>query len=213
MARHFVPQLTCFPYHMTGRCPNREPFDIPISDVWKICEDYLYLANKKYDLQIQSFVLMPNHFHLIGSSLDYPVGIVMGEFMTNTSKEINRISGRINQNWGGRYYKCVIQKPLHHLNAYKYVYQNPVRAGLCDRVEDWKFSTLRGILGAETLVIPVIEDVHLFTPEFSETKLEWLNTKIENAHLEGVRKALAKKIYKLPKVHSQRQNPLEYTLI
>ena len=37
----------------------------------------------------------------------------------------------------------------HMLAAYRYVYRNPVKAGLCPRPQDWLWSSYRGAIGLE----------------------------------------------------------------
>jgi putative transposase len=167
--------------------------------VWRIFEEDLYLVHHKYDFKILSFVLMPNHFHMVARVTDVPIGKIMSELLTSVSKEINRYSGRINQNFGGRHYKCILDSTHYLFNCHKYVYQNPVRAGLSNRAELWRFSTLNGILGLSKLFIPLELDSILFNPDFDERELAWINRPIRPEHLEDFRKALSKRIFNLPK--------------
>jgi putative transposase len=213
MARLLVPQLSTAPYHLMSRCPNREPFGLHLDTVWSIMEDYLYYIHQTYNFRINGFVLMPNHFHLIGQTMDVPIGKVMCDFMTKTSKEINRLTGKINQNWGSRHYKCILDKEIYLLNTYKYIYQNPVRAKLCSRAEDWKYSTLNGILGGSRLIIPIEADNVLFSENFNDRQLEWLNREIKKENNAAVKLALTKKLFTLPKTKDLFLNPLEKELI
>lgn len=208
MARAFVKQDSHFPYHITGRCSNKLHFHLNLDSVWAIMEDYLFYSNKKHGLKIHSFVLMPNHFHLLASISQNPIGEIMREFLTNTSKEMNFMSGRINQNWGSKHFKCELKQPQHFLNTYKYVYQNPVRAKLSNNCESWKYSTLSGLLGFSKLAIPVEDDGILFNPDFCEQELFWLNKPISSEDSFAMKIALRRKEFKLPKV-LQRMNHLE----
>jgi len=71
-----------------------------------------------------------------------------------------------------------IQSAEYYKIAYKYVYRNPVTAGMCARVEDYEFSSLRGLLGAENIGAPVIDNMGLI---FGPRKmLAWLNTPENN---------------------------------
>ncbi|GIL17744.1 MAG: hypothetical protein BroJett040_14950 [Oligoflexia bacterium] len=130
--------------------------------------------------------------------------------MRDSSKAINKISGRINQVWGGRHYKCEITSFHYFMNAYKYVYQNPIRSGLCQRVEDWPFSTLHGLLGVAHLFIPTAQDTLLF-PDllFDETTLDWLNRPVLEIYNRDISSALVKKQFKLRKTRHGKPNILE----
>lgn len=172
----------------------------------------MYYAHHVYGLKIHSFVLMPNHFHLIARISTHPIGKVMCEFMKNNSKEINLTCGRINQNWGGRHYKCEIQNYHYFLNVYKYVYQNPQRARLSSYAEEWKFSTLNGLTGLNKITIPVEQDTILFSPDFSEKELNWINKPIDKEHYQSMKLALEKRIFKLPRIKTSK-NPIETILI
>lgn len=175
MPRKVVTLSPNDPYHITARCINRDWFKIPLSDVWSLMQDYLYLVGVGFNLRIHSFVLMPNHFHMIVSAPEGNLSSAMLYFMRETSKEITRKANRINQTYGGRYHKSCLSNLYYFMNSYKYVYRNPVRAKICSRVEDYPYSSLSGLLGLQSLVIPVVEDSLLFNPDFDSRTLDWLN--------------------------------------
>lgn len=207
MARNYVPQISEYPYHITARCPNRDAFRTEMHVTWKIFEHYLNYMNFKYELRIHSFVLMPNHFHLIAKTSSTPIGSIMRELLCGTSKEMNLLTSRINQNWGSRHYKSLLESQNYFFNTYKYVYQNPVRAKLVSRCEEWPYSTLHQTLGLSKLEFPLESDTLLFNPEFDSSELEWLNSRISKEDLEDIRWGLQRTKFKLPyqrygKIHS-----------
>lgn len=213
MARAHVNQNSIWPYHITGRCPNREPFRIPLPWMWSIMEDYLYYLHHVYELKIYAFVLMPNHFHLLCGTPTKKIGDVIQELMWKSSKEINAISGRINQNWGGRHFKCELNKANHFINTYKYVYQNPLRSNLVKRVEDWPYSTLNGLVGNSKLIIPIAKDTILFNNNLDFKKLDWLNQLIDKKYYDEIKIALSRKTFCLPKTKSKRLSDLENLIL
>ncbi|CAN5722255.1 hypothetical protein BH10BDE1_BH10BDE1_35840 [soil metagenome] len=174
--------------------------------------DYLFLSVKAFDLTIHSFVLMPNHFHLLVSAPPGNLSPALFQFMRETSRGITKIAGRINQTYGSRNHKTVIESHHYFLNAYKYVYRNPVRAGLCDKAQDYKYSTLSGLLGLNQLVIPVAEDTILFPEGFDGSAVDWLNTKPDVDHEEEVRCALKKSAFALAK-RNGRPSALERSVL
>jgi putative transposase len=215
MARYYTPQFSDFPFHITDRCPNREHFPLPLDKVWKIlCED-LSLAHYKNGLRIHSFVLMPNHFHLLASVTDVPLGKVLCELLSSSSRTMNLESGKINQRWGGRVFKCEVASYHYYMNVYKYVYQNPIRARLCSHSEEWPFSTLNGLLGQSKLNVPLEPDL-LFSPEncltFDPSNIDWINRSMSKEDSQDMRKALMKTRFKLPR-RKNKINPLESNLI
>ncbi len=202
MARNYAPQLSEHPYHITGRCQNRAAFSIPLDLVWEIFEEELFLSKIKYGLRIHAFVLMPNHFHLLASVLETPIGVILRELIGNMSRRINEASGNINHLWGGKTYRCVIESNKYLSTVYRYIYQNPCRANLASRCEDWPYSTLHGLMGRRRMFIPVEEDNQLFNPDFDVSTLDWLNIKIEDEKLGIIRKCLKKKNFEVTRVYA-----------
>ncbi len=183
MPRKKVPVSSEYPYHITARCINRQWFSLSLPCLWDIMCDYLYLCHLLYSIKIHSFVLMPNHFHLMITAPQGNLSEFLLYFMRESSRSISRRSKRINQTFGSRNHKCIIQNYNYFINCYKYVYQNPLRAGLSKTVEDFKFSTLSGLLGLSPLLLPVEEDTILFNPFPDQETLNWLNQRREK-HLE-----------------------------
>lgn len=114
----------------------------------------------------------------------------MNYFMRETARETSRLSNRINQTFGARHHKTLIGNAHYFLTAYKYVYRNPVRAGLVRRTEEYRYSTLPGVLGLRPLVVPLAEDTILFPENFDWSALEWLNRVPDEALEDEVRQAL-----------------------
>ncbi len=120
-----------FPYHIVARCNNKEWFRGNMSDIWNIfCEEISNL-NQDYNFAPHAFVLMSNHYHLIASChQDFNLGFIMKLLQNRTAIQINKLSGRINHCYGGRYKASIISEASYYANALKYLYRNPVQAGL-----------------------------------------------------------------------------------
>lgn len=197
------------PYHLTARCINKEWFSIPIDEVWKIMEEQLFLLHHGFGFHIHAFVLMNNHFHLMVSTPNKNLSEGMNYFMGQSSRIIAKEANRINQVYGARFHSSLIQSHLYYLHAYKYIYRNPVEAGLTTDVCAYPYSTLPGILGIHTIFIPICYDEVLFS-NVSET-LSWLNTKpCENAK-QSIARALKKSTFAIAKdMKSGLPSQLEY---
>lgn len=195
------------PYHVTCRCINKEWFGLPMEWIWELMQEQLYFAARAFNIKIHSFVLMSNHYHLIVSSPDQNLSAAMNVFQATVSRLVVKKSDRINQLWARRFKRCEITSYHYFLNAYKYVYRNPIEAGLTGRVEDYQFSSLRGLLGFSKILIPMVEDTLLF--EGVNHNLDWLNTAPSRQNLESVRKALRRQVFRLPNIDNYSVNPLE----
>lgn len=201
MPRKIIDHRPDLPYHINARCLNREWFSLAMPTVWSIMEDYLYLIHAQFGIRIHAFVLMSNHFHLLATAPENNMPQAMRYFMCETSRTVTRLAGRINQTYGARYHKTLLGNPHYFLNSYKYVYQNPLRARLVQRVEDYPYSTLSGLCGLRRLIIPVDDSV-LFAPKFDQATLEWLNRAPHPAQLLEMRAALRKVSFHLAAARS-----------
>ncbi len=185
-----------FPYHITARCHNKQWFDLPMETVWEVMSNYLFFIHEAYKVEIHAFVLMHNHFHLIIRFPENNMSEAMNYFMRETSRMLSRSAGRINQTYGSRYFRSAISKNHYYEHVYKYLYRNPVEAKLCQRVEEYPYSTLQIRLGQRKGVIPLVEDPRL--EQSLESTLSWLNAKPKEKDREEIRKGLKKSQFELP---------------
>jgi len=198
-----------FSFNISCRCINKDWFAIPLDDVWEIMSDHLYFLHHGYGFGIEQFVLMSNHYHLVTNAYEENLAEGMSYFQRETSRWLTRESGRINQCWGSRYTRTLITSNHYADHVYKYNYRNPVRAGICPNVEEYKYSTLAGLLGRRVLHFPVQADIRMFSGELEEN-LEWLNAKPAESSDEAIRRALMRRVFKLPKLKGKKMHPLEY---
>ena len=131
------------PYHIRARSNNKEWFHLPLSECWTIFAAGLNHIHFEYGFATHLFVLMDNHYHLVGTcSEKHNLGEVMAWFQKYVSRKINARTGRINHIFGGSYKASLINHPAHFAAVYKYVARNPVRAGIISEAESYLFSTL-----------------------------------------------------------------------
>jgi putative transposase len=159
------------PYHITAQCNNSEIFPLPLQDVWEVMVKEMMIVKVQCDVNIHAFILMGNHFHLLCTTPKGNVDEVMQKFMKNTSQQINKKSKRSSHLWAGRYKWCLLKNLPHYDQVYRFILQNPVRAGMCPRVENYPF------------FVPAIK---------SDEELSWLNQILENDDVDIIRTGLKK---------------------
>ncbi|MFA5584219.1 MAG: transposase [Bacteriovoracaceae bacterium] len=185
MPRPLLIRSEIHPYHVTARCNNKEFFPLPLDEVWTIMLEELKAAAGKNSLCIHAFVLMGNHFHLLCHTPEKNLDVIMQSFMRNTSIRIKTKSGQINHLWGGPYRWSLIRSQKHYFQVYRYIYQNPLRAGIVSKVEKYPYSTLKDG--------PLL--IYSYIPmSFGgrEGELVWLNEKYKDDESESIRKGLRK---------------------
>lgn len=92
---------------------------------------------------------MPSHYHLIlqasGQAADIPRMI---QFLASKlARGINRFAGRRGAVFRERYFSRILSTVSELVQALKYVGQNPVKARLVRRPEDWAASSVAECLG------------------------------------------------------------------
>lgn len=122
-----------------SRCHDQNFFSLPLEEIWKMMEGLLFQCHKEMNLCVHAFVLMGNHFHLLCQTPEKNIDEVMHFFLRTSSNRIGE-----HHSWT-RYKWSLIAAPSYYYQVYRYIYQNPVRAGLVQKVEHWPYSTLRAV--------------------------------------------------------------------
>jgi putative transposase len=165
--RRFQKDLRFF--HLNTGLSDRTWQTIPQPARWHIFCRALQDLQHREDFTAHAFVLMGTHFHLLFST-HAPREHILAE-------ELHRLlSDQCNQTWDALdipLFCDPVQSAEYYKNAYKYVYRNPVEAGLCRRPEDYEFSTLRDVLGKSGRHPPVIDNMGLI--HSPGRMLAWLN--------------------------------------
>jgi putative transposase len=201
MPRKTLIRSNNLPYHVTARANNKEWFTLPMPDMWDLAQESLREAIGVHRVEVISFVLMGNHYHMLLLTPESNLDNFMYEFNKRFALKIKNRTGQINRIFGGRYKWCLIQSQHYLINCYKHVYQNPVRAGLVQSCEDYPFSTLRGLIKNIKFSIP-IHDKYGFKDEFG---LRWLNQKIDGEEEKALKNGLSKAVLVTLKDRDKRE--------
>ncbi len=141
MPRKLLFETDKFPYHIYNRSNNKDFFYLDNQILWHIFMDVFSVLGEEYGVVIHSFVLMNNHYHLILSTPEMNLSAAMTYMHREVAKKANKRSQRMNHFFGGRYKWSVISDESYYWNVVKYVFRNPVSAGICSKVEDYRFSS------------------------------------------------------------------------
>ena len=106
---------------------------------------YLYqlqLALAQFNCALHAYCLMTNHVHLLLSPDDAKgCGLLMKRVGQLHSQYINRKYSRTGALWDGRYHSFVVHSERYLFNCYRYVEQNPARAKMVDRPQQYLWSS------------------------------------------------------------------------
>ena len=138
MARLVVPG---YPHHVTQRGNRRQQTFFEDAD-YRAYVELLTKFKDRIGVSIWAYCLMPNHVHLLAvprrrEGLAKLFGLAHHRY----ARRINTIRGWQGHLWQERFYSFVMDE-AHLLATVRYVELNPVRAGLCNRAEDWPWSSV-----------------------------------------------------------------------
>jgi putative transposase len=146
MARLARAVFAGVPHHVTQRGNGRAQTFFADED-YEFYRDLLAEHAAAAGVQVWSWVLMPNHVHLI---LVPPEPDAMRRVLAPVHRRYaGRIHARLKRTghfWQGRF-GCVAMDEEHLAAALRYVALNPVRARLVERASDWRWSSVPVHLG------------------------------------------------------------------
>ena len=143
MARVVIPNV---PHHVTQRGVR----SMPIFETENDYRVYLKLLREhclEHELHILAYCLMPNHVHFLAvpgsiESLAKGIGNTHREYTIYfNSKE--DVKGHLFQE---RFFSCPLDIK-HTFATFRYILQNPVKAGIVEHIEDYDWSSAKYNLG------------------------------------------------------------------
>ncbi len=103
-------------------------------------ESLLHFDSERYWLS--AWVIMLNHVHiLLTPCIAWSLSRIMKDIKSFTSREANKLLKRRGQFWMEDYFDRYVRDAEHFANAIAYIENNPVKAKLCAKAEDWPFSS------------------------------------------------------------------------
>lgn len=198
MPRKLLIRSTTEPYHVTARANNREPFLLEPNKLWNLMNEQLAEICEKHGVNIHAFVLMSNHFHLLISTPKDDLGLAMQTFMRAVTKIHNAKLLRTGRVFGSKYHWSIVNSVQHLDLVLKYIYRNPVRAGIAKKIEDYPFSSFCAVLDDEQLpykLSPPVGQTGLIPEDGLQNYLEWLNKPFANEDEAEVRFSLKRSTF------------------
>jgi putative transposase len=143
-------------------------------------------ACRRLPMRLLAYCLMPNHFHLaLWPYGDGDLSRWMQWLLTAHVRRYHRWYASSGHVWQGRFKAFPIEQDDHLLTVLRYIEQNPIRAKLVTRAEDWRWSSAGYWVGSACQPAIDIGPVARPTPW-----LTWINEEAAGMHLEQIRKSV-----------------------
>jgi len=127
-------------YHVICRGNNRQAVFRDDTDRKRYLEKLLlYCQEKKVDLL--AYCLLSNHLHLLVETPEGNLSKMMQPFQTSYTVYFNRRHRRTGHVFEQRYKAMLVDKDNYLLQVSRYIHLNPVEAKLCERPQDYRWSS------------------------------------------------------------------------
>lgn len=176
-------------------CLNRANGRVRIFDGDGDYRDFEYLLNEmreSFDMRILAYVVMPNHWHLLA----YPRedGDLAASFKWLGTSHATRHHARketvgTGHLYQGRYKSFLVQEDHHLLTVLKYIERNPVRAGLVQKAEEWRWGSAYRRIRGTPQEQKLLTDLPVDLPRNYKS---WINAPEPSEELDTIRHAVNK---------------------
>lgn len=167
-------------YHLYNKTNNKEV-------LFRSEENYIFFL-KKYRLYLDEYLetigycLMPTHFHFLVkvkpnrpeielNIINKKVGTLLNSYAQAYNKMWERKGNLFNQKTNAK----VVDSDKYLITLLTYIHQNPIRAKLISKAEEWKFSSYKdyinlrkGTLPSKKLILSMINSKEI--KEFTEKR-------------------------------------------
>ena len=171
------------PQHVVQRGNNRQATFF-CDDDYRFYLACLEEAVEKYQCDVHAYVLMTNHVHLLMVPEEQTsIARVMQSVGRRYVRYVNHVYERTGTLWEGRYKASLVDSERYLLTCYRYIELNPVRAGMVESPEEYKWSSYRAHARGE--VNRLVTDAFEYTALGKTDELRQVAYRaLFNAHIE-----------------------------
>jgi REP element-mobilizing transposase RayT len=118
-----------------GKCYLRDP-----RVASSVQNSFLFFDGERY--RLHAWVVMPNHAHLsLTPRAGHELSAILHSLKSYTANEANKLLQRTGQFWQPESFDRWVRDANHFENVIRYIENNPVKARLCKKPEDWPYSS------------------------------------------------------------------------
>jgi putative transposase len=125
-------------HFVTFGCYHRRPL-LTTDTSRQTFETALERVRISFDLCVYGYVVMPEHVHLLMGEADRKL---LSDALKSLKQGVSRrLIGEADHFWEKRYYDYNVRNRQQFAQKLGYIHRNPVKRGLCERPEDWAWSS------------------------------------------------------------------------
>jgi len=102
-------------------------------------------TRQQFSLRVYGYVVMPEHIHLLLSEPGSGTLVDAVHFLklSSAKQSISEEHADGGHFWQKRYYDRNVRSYSDFMEKLRYIHRNPVKRGLCEKPEDWPWSSFR----------------------------------------------------------------------
>ena len=104
------------------------------------------------EFKIFAYCLMGNHIHLLIQEVVEPIEQIMKRIATRFVYWYNIKYQRVGHLFQDRFKSEPVEDDVYFLTVLRYIHQNPIKAGICKKLENYQYSSYNEFLGLPYLV-------------------------------------------------------------
>jgi REP element-mobilizing transposase RayT len=122
---------------------------------------------RRLQWRLWAYCLMPNHYHLLIETVQPTLSRGMRDLNGAYSQAVNRRHQRVGHVFQGRFRAVFVDRDTYLLEVCRYIVCNPVKAGLCDHPQAWRWSSYRATVGLDCGIpaVAATELIRIFDPD------------------------------------------------
>ena len=155
-------------HFVTFSCYHRQP-KMTNPAICALFLEILEQTRRKFSLWVYGYVVMPEHIHLLLGEPD--CGTLADAIHRLKLSSAKRSPAEAGQFWQKRYYDRNIRSASDFTEKLRYIHRNPVKRGLCERPEDWPWSSFRHYALGEAGLVEIESEWTARRREFKKIKI------------------------------------------
>lgn len=150
-------------HFITSSCYQRRPL-LGTPERRDLFLRVLEAVRQKYEFVVLGYVVMPEHFHLLVSEpqIGTPPTVVQALKLGFARRLLDHaeqygLKANCQHIWQKRFYDFNVWTECKQIEKLRYIHRNPVKRGLVERPEDWRWSSFRAYAYGEAGPVRVNE--------------------------------------------------------
>jgi len=137
-------------YHVMLRGVNRQRIFEEPADYERFLL-HLLQVKRNSEFKLFAYCLMSNHVHLLLKENEVPLAQIFKRLGARYASWFNKKYDRCGHLFQGRFRSEPVESDAYLITVLAYIYQNPVKAGLCNSPENYIWSSRRFLGASKTI--------------------------------------------------------------